>query len=143
MNQSDRNKKYDKNVFIFFLMCSAFFGAIFGPHLWAENQRAKEEALFDLSPSESRDVKEPPKDMDRTESKREAKREELRIIAQSMRTESRRKKETLAAKASEDAKRLRELKRRWDKHLIKESRPIRKLLGTQTLSDRFDEMVGD
>jgi len=140
MNQSDRNKKYDKNVFIFFSLASVFFGTIWGAHLLTEN---KEEALYDLSPSESRDVKASPKDMDRTEAKRESKREELRIIAQSMRTQSRRKKETLAAKASEDAKRLRELKRRWDKHLIKESRPIRKLLGTQTLSDRFDEMVGD
>ena len=140
---SQRDKQYNKNVFIFFSMCSVFFGAIFGPHLWAENQRAKEEALYDLSPSESREAKEPPKDMDPADAKREAKREELRILAESMRTESRRKKETLAAKASEDAKRLREVKRRWDKHLIKESRPIRKLLGTQTLSDRFDEMVGD
>ena len=137
MSQSD--KQYDRNVFILFSMCSVFFGAIFGPHLWTENQRAKEEALFDLSPSESRDVKASPKDVDRTESKRE----ELRIIAQSMRTESRRKKENAAARSAEDAKRLRELKRRWDKHLMKESRPIRKFLGTQTLSDRFDEMVGD
>lgn len=139
MNQRYKNKQYDRNVFILFSMCGVFFGAIFGSYLWTENRIAKEEALYDLSPSESRDVKESPKDTDPTK----AKREELRILAESMRTESRRKKETLAAKASEDAKILREVKRRWNKQVMEESRPIRKLLGTQTLSDRLHEMVGD
>jgi hypothetical protein len=140
MSQSDRNKQYDKNVFILFSMCSVFFGSIWGAHLWTENQSAKEEAHYERSTlAESREAKEPPTDMDPTE----AKREELRILAQSMRVESQRRKEAQAHQAAEDAKRLRDLKRRWNQRVMEDTRPIRKLLGTQNLTDRLYDVVGD
>lgn len=141
MNQRDKN--YDKNVILFTSMACIFFGGIWSAHLYTEKQSAKEEALYDGSTlGESRKVKASPKNQNPTD----AKREELKFLAESMRAGSLRGKqiaEAKAAEAAEDARELRRLKSRVNRRIMEDTRSIRKVLGTQTLNDRFYEMIGE
>ena len=142
MNQRDKNydKNYDKNVIVFAAMACIFFGGIWSAHLWTEKQSAKEESYYDQSTlGESRKVKASPKNQNPTE----AKREELRVLAESMRAGSLRGKQIAEAEAAEDARELRKLKSRLNRRIMEDTRSIRKVLGTQTLNDRFYEMIGE
>jgi hypothetical protein len=136
MNQRDKN--YDKNVILLTAMACIFFGGIWSAHLYTEKQSAKEEALYDQPTlGKIEKVKAAPKVNNPTE----AKREELRVLAQSMRAESLRRKQITEAEAAEDARELRKLKSRLNRQIMEDTRSIRKVLGTQTLNDRFYEMI--
>ncbi len=141
MNQRDKN--YDKNVILFTSMACIFFGGIAGAHLYTEKQSAKEEALcYQPTLGKIEKVKAAPKVNNPTD----AKRLELKALAESMRAGSLRGKqiaEAKAAEAAEDARELRRLKSRLNRQIMEDTRSIRKVLGTQTLNDRFYEIIGE